>query len=61
MDRPMSAAAGIVVTEMNTPISAPERGPVSEITPTMPATTATMTENRLGELMRSETGRTPVA
>jgi hypothetical protein len=29
MDRPMSAAAGIVVTEMNTPISAPERGPVS--------------------------------
>jgi len=57
----MSAAAGIVVTEMNTPISAPALDWVSEITPTMPATTATTTENRLGELIRSDTGRTPVA
>jgi hypothetical protein len=55
----MSAAAGIVVTEMNTPISAPAFARVSDTTPTIPARTATTTENRLGELIRSETGRTP--
>ena len=32
----MSEAAGIVVTEMNTPISAFARDSVSETTPTMP-------------------------
>jgi hypothetical protein len=55
----MSEAAGIVVTEMNTPMSALARDSVSETTPTMPASTATMTENTFGELMRSETGRSP--
>jgi hypothetical protein len=55
----MSAAAGMVVMEMNTPISAPALDSVSETTPASPATTATTTENRLGELIRSETGRTP--
>ena len=55
----MSEAAGIVVTEMNTPMSAFARDSVSETTPTTPASTATMTENTFGELMRSETGRTP--
>ena len=59
IDRPRSAAAGIVVTEMNTPISALARASVSDTTPTMPARTATMTENRSGLLMKSETGRTP--
>ena len=53
----MSAAAGIVVTEMNTPMSAFARDSVSETTPTTPASTATITENTFGELMRSETGR----
>jgi len=58
-DRPSEAAAGIVVTEMNTPISALARASVSETTPTRPARMATMTENAFGELMRSATGRTP--
>ncbi len=58
-DRPTSAAAGIVVTEMNTPIRAPARASVRDTTPTRPAMTATTTENRFGELIRSETGRTP--
>ena len=57
----MSEAAGIVVTEMNTPISAFARDSVSETTPTMPASSATITENTFGELMRSETGRTPAS
>ena len=43
-DSPMDAAAGIVVTEMNTPISALARDSVSDTTPTRPASTATMTE-----------------
>ncbi|HXW87882.1 MAG TPA: hypothetical protein VEJ42_06455 [Streptosporangiaceae bacterium] len=55
----MSAAAGIVVIEMNTPISAPAFASVIDTTPTSAATTATTTENRLGELIRSETGRWP--
>ena len=38
----MSAAAGIVVTEMNTPISAPALASVSDTTPTIPASTATI-------------------
>ena len=36
-DTPMSAAAGIVVTEMKTPMSAPVRASTSETTPTIPA------------------------
>ena len=55
----MSTAAGIVVTEMNTPMSVLARARVSDTTPTSAATTATTTENALGELIRSETGRTP--
>ncbi len=55
----MLAAAGIVVTEMNTPIRAPVRASVSATTPTIPASTATTTENRSGLLIRSATGRTP--
>jgi hypothetical protein len=55
----MSAAAGIVVTEMNTPTSAPVRAWVRNTTPAIPASTATTTENRFGELIRSDTGRTP--
>ena len=59
-DRPTSAAAGMVVTEMKTPIRAPARASVSDTTPTIPASTATITENRLGLLIRSETGLTPI-
>ena len=55
----MSAAAGIVVTEMKTPMSAFARAWVSETTPTTPASMATTTENRFGVLIRSETGRKP--
>jgi hypothetical protein len=58
-DRPMLAAAGIVVTEMNTPISAPARDSVSDTTPAMPASTATTTEKKSGLLISAETGRTP--
>lgn len=49
----------MVVTEMNTPIRVLERASVSDTTPTMPASTATMKENQLGVLIRSETGRMP--
>ncbi len=55
----MPAAAGMVVTEMNTPISAPAFASVSDTTPTTAATTVATTENRFGELIRSETGGTP--
>ena len=55
----MSAAAGMVVTEMKTPIRALARASVSETTPTIPASTATTTENKFGLSMRLETGRTP--
>jgi hypothetical protein len=55
----MLAAAGIVVTEMNTPISALARASVSDTTPTIAASIATTTENRSGLLIRSATGRTP--
>ena len=55
----MSAAAGMVVTEMNTPMRALARASVSDTTPTIPASTATTTENRFGLLIRSETGRIP--
>ena len=41
------------------PISAPARDSVRDTTPTIPATTATTTENRFGELIRSDTGLTP--
>ena len=55
----MAAAAGIVVTEMNTPMRALARACRIETTPTMPAMNATTTEYRLGWLIRSETGRNP--
>lgn len=58
-DRPMSEAAGIVVTEMNTPMIVLDRASVSEITPTTPARAATMRENQLGVSIRFETGRIP--
>jgi len=44
---------------MNTPMSALALDSVSDTTPTIPASTATMTEKTLGVLMRSATGRTP--
>src|SRR5207247_1995949 len=47
-DKPMSAAAGMVVTEMNTPMRAPARAWVRDTTPTIPARIATTTENQLG-------------
>jgi len=53
IDRPTEAAAGMVVTEMNTPIRALARDSVRDTTPTTPASTATMTEKTLGALMRS--------
>ena len=55
-DSPMSAAAGIVVTDMKTPMSAPVRASTTETTPTIPASVATTTENTFGVLIRSETG-----
>ena len=55
----MAAAAGMVVTEMNTPISALALASSIDTTPTNPATTATTTEKRFGLLIRSETGRKP--
>jgi hypothetical protein len=53
------AAAGIVVTEMNTPTRVEARASVSETGPAMPASTATTTENTSGLAIRSPTGRTP--
>ena len=49
----MLAAAGIVVTEIRTPISAPDLAEVSERTPTAPARTATMKEKVSGSGMNS--------
>ena len=46
-ETPMSDAAGIVVTEMNTPIRVLDRASVSDTTPTTPASAATMNENQL--------------
>src|SRR4029453_9421526 len=57
IDRPMSAAAGMVVTETNTPMSVLALASVSDTTPTIPASTATMTENAFGESIRSAAGR----
>ena len=59
VDRAMSAAAGMVVTDMKTPMRALARDSVNETTPTIPARTATTTENRFGLSIRLETGRTP--
>jgi hypothetical protein len=50
-DTPTSAAAGMVVTEMNTPIRVLVRASVREITPTIPASTAAMAEKASGVLM----------
>ena len=58
-DRATSEAAGIVVTEMKTPMRVLARDSVNETTPTIPARTATTTENRFGLSIRLETGRTP--
>ena len=59
-DTPTSAAAGMVVTEMNTPMRALALASVRDTTPTSPARMATMTEYMLGVLMRSETGLVPL-
>ena len=48
IEMPTEAAAGMVVTEMNTPIRALARASVSDTTPTIPASTATMTEKTSG-------------
>ena len=53
-ETPMSDAAGMVVTEMNTPIRVLDRASVSDTTPTTPARAATMNENQLGLLIRSD-------
>ena len=45
---PMFAAAGIVVTEISTPTSAPDLAVVSESTPAMPARKATMKREDVG-------------
>ena len=44
----MLAAAGIVVTEISTPIRAPDLAEVSESTPAAPAKAATMKEKASG-------------
>ena len=44
----MLEAAGIVVTEMSTPISAPDFAFVSERIPAVPATKATKKEKKSG-------------
>ena len=61
IETPMSAAAGMVVTEMNTPMRAPVLASTSDTTPTIPARTATTTENAFGLSIRFDTGRTPRA
>src|ERR1044072_8694945 len=53
---PMLAAAGIVVTEISTPTSAPDLAEVSERTPAAPAKTATMKENSSGSAMNWVSG-----
>lgn len=58
-ETPMSAAAGMVVTEMKTPSSALVRASVSETMPTIPASTATTAEKKLGVLIRFDTGLIP--
>ena len=60
-ETPASEAAGMVVTEMNTPIKVLDRASVSETTPTTPASRATMKENQFGVSIRLETGRAPRA
>src|SRR5215472_8591702 len=59
-DTPASAAAGMVVTEMNTPMRALALASVRDTTPTSPARMATVTEYMLGVLMRFETGLVPL-
>ena len=49
----MFAAAGIVVTEISTPISAPDFAEVSDSTPAMPARKATRNEKKSGLVMNS--------
>jgi hypothetical protein len=56
-DRAMSAAAGTVVTEMNTPTSAPLFAEVRESTPATPASTATTTDQWSGAVMKPVSGR----
>ncbi len=53
---PMFAAAGIVVTEISTPTSAPDLVLVSERTPANPARNATMKLNWSGFEMKSVKG-----
>ena len=66
----MFAAAGMVVTETSTPISAPDLAEVSDRTPAMPATKATKNEKKPGSVMKlvcgclpgsNSSGTTPVA
>src|SRR3954447_16899470 len=55
----MTAAAGMVVTEMKTPMSALARASVRDTTPTIPASVATTTEKTFGLPIRALTGRSP--
>ena len=50
----MFAAAGIVVTEISTPVNAPDLAVVNERVPAMPAQNATKNENVSGFEMTSE-------
>ena len=52
----MFAAAGIVVTEISTPTSAPDLALVSDRIPATPASAATMTLNSSGLEMKSVNG-----
>ncbi len=54
--RPMFDAAGIVVTDTSTPISAPDFAEVSDSTPASPATTATKRLSASGWEMKSVKG-----
>ena len=55
----MFAAAGIVVTEIRTPISAPDFAEESDSTPAVPARYATRNENSSGYEMNSVSGCCP--
>ena len=56
---PTFEAAGIVVTEIRTPTDAPLRASVSETAPATPASTAMITANKSGLLMKLVRGRSP--
>lgn len=58
-ETPMSAPAGMVVTEMKTPSRALVRASARDTMPTIPASTATATEKKFGVSIRLDTGLIP--